>query len=179
MEVTTDSDEIHRHRAMNVELMLARAPESDAIRALAAHYGLRKSRFGPVEYDPLPNCILCKLCIRACEHLGNNVLTMVGRGDRQRVGMAFNEPSERCTGCASCASVCPTSCILVRESETGRTIWGQELPFARCKECGEPVMTERHRKKLIEVKGLPEDYYDLCETCKQAGTSKRFASIVW
>jgi NADH dehydrogenase/NADH:ubiquinone oxidoreductase subunit G len=179
MEVTTDSAEIHRHRAMNLELLLARAPGSERIRALAGQYGVVKPRFGPIEYDPLPNCILCKLCIRACEHLGNNVLTMVGRGDRQRVGMAFNKPSESCTGCASCVAVCPTNCIMMDDSATERTIWGQRLPFHLCKECGEPVVTERQREKMIQKKGLPEDYYDLCENCKQAGTGKRFSSIVW
>jgi len=177
--VTSESDEVLRYRTMNLELLLSRAPEAESIRELSARYGVTRPRFGPPAHDPLPNCIQCKLCVRACEHLGNNVLTMVGRGDKQRVGMAYNEPSERCTGCASCVSVCPTKCIFVRDSATDRTIWGQKLPFAKCKGCGSVVMTERQKSKMIAEKELPEDYYDLCETCKQAAATEGFAGIVW
>ncbi len=179
MTVVSESDRILINRAMNLELLLARAPESELVRQLAARYGITRPRFGPPSHTPLPNCILCKLCVRACEHLGNNVLTMVERGDKQRVGMAFNEPSENCTGCASCASVCPTRCIFVRDTAAERTIWGQKLPFATCNECGGAMMTERQKSKMIAENVLPEDYYDLCESCKQAAAGKRFAGIVW
>jgi bidirectional [NiFe] hydrogenase diaphorase subunit len=179
MEVATDSEEVRKNRAMNLELLLSRAPDSETVRQFASRYGVTKPRFAPPAHNPLPNCILCKLCVRACEHLGNNVLTLVGRGDKQRVGMAFNKPSESCTGCASCASVCPTNCIFVKDTATDRTIWGQKLPFLRCQGCGAPIMTERQKTKMIAKKALPEDYYDLCESCKRTAASKRFAGIVW
>ncbi|MBN2496750.1 MAG: (2Fe-2S)-binding protein [Deltaproteobacteria bacterium] len=179
MQVTTDTPAVQHHRAMNLELLLARAPGSARLRELAAQYGVRRTRFGPPATSPLPNCILCELCVRACEQLGNHALTMVGRGDKKRIGLAFNSPSEQCTGCASCASVCPTECIPVKDTAAGRTIWGQTHPLVLCKVCGAPVMTERQRAKAIAKKGLPEEYYDFCESCKQSTASKRFASIVW
>ncbi len=178
MKVWTESAEVQRHRAMNMELLLARAPNAPKLKAFAADLGVNRTRFGPAAYNPLANCILCELCVRACAKLGNNVLTMVGRGEKKRVGMAFNEPSDKCKGCAACVAVCPTDCIPIKDTATERTIWGQKLEFALCKSCGQPVMTKRQQASAIKGKGLPEDYYDTCESCKQAATSERFAEVV-
>ncbi len=179
IEVSTDSPEIRRHRAMNLELLLARAPSSEAIRKLAAQYGVSQPRFGPIKYNPLPNCILCELCVRACTELGHHALTTVGRGDRKRIGLPFNKPADTCVGCGACASVCPTHCIPMTDTLTKRAIWGQKHDFVRCSECGAPVITKKHRDHAIATKGLPEDYYDVCQSCKQIATSQRFAAIVW
>ncbi len=179
IEVATGSEEVRRHRAMNLELLLARAPGSDRIRRLAACYGVTRPRFGPLAHDPLPNCILCELCVRTCEHLGHHALTTAGRGDSKRIGLPFDKPAAGCVGCGSCASLCPTDCIPVEETAAGRTIWGQTFDFVPCKECGAPVMTDKHREFAVANKGLPEDYYDTCERCKQAAASKRFAAVVW
>jgi len=177
--VTTDSPEIHSQRAMNLELLLARAPGAEAIRELAAQYGVSHPRFGPLKYNPLPDCILCERCVRACAQLGHNALTIIGRGDRKRIGLPFNRPAESCVGCGSCVSVCPTDCIPIKDTTKTRTIWGQSFDFVVCEKCGTPVITEKYRAHSIKNKGLPEDYYDLCEACKQAATSERFAAIVW
>jgi bidirectional [NiFe] hydrogenase diaphorase subunit len=179
IEVNTDSPEIRKHRAMNIELLLARAPGSETVRELAARYGVAQPRFRPPEYNPLPNCILCELCVRACAQLGHHALSTVGRGDRKRIGLPFNKPADTCVGCGSCVSVCPTDCILMKDTATSRTIWGQVFSFVRCKECGVPVITEAHRDFALNTKALPEDYYDFCESCKQISTSKRFASVAW
>jgi NADH dehydrogenase/NADH:ubiquinone oxidoreductase subunit G len=179
IEVTTDSPEIRSQRAMNLELLLARAHGSEAVRELARQYGVTRPRFGPPAYNPLPNCILCELCVRACAHLGHHALTIVGRGDRKRIGLPFNKPASSCVGCGSCVSVCPTDCIPVKDTATGRTIWGQSFDFVHCTECGSPVMTAKHREHAIATTELPEDYYDVCESCKQAASSKRFAAVVW
>lgn len=179
IQVFTDTEEVRRHRAMNLELLLARAPGSDRIRQLAARYGVTRARFGPPAHAPLPDCILCELCVRTCAALDHHALTTVGRGDKKRIGLPFNRPADTCVGCASCASVCPTDCILVKESDTQRTIWGQSFDFVRCSECGAPVITEAQKAFAIANQGLPEDYYETCERCKQAAASKRFAAVVW
>ncbi len=178
-EVTTDSDLIHRMRAVNLELLLARAPGSQRVRELAQAYGVSRPRFPPVDDTWLPNCIMCELCVRVCEELGHNALAVLGRGDQKKIGLPFNQPAESCVGCGSCHSVCPTDCILMRDTRTARAIWGQTFDFVLCKECGAPVITEKHRAFAIENKELPEDYYDLCEACKQAAASKRFAQVAW
>jgi bidirectional [NiFe] hydrogenase diaphorase subunit len=179
LRVRTDTPQVRKHRAMNLELMLARAPGSERIRQLAAACGVNRSRFAPLAFDPLPNCILCELCVRTCAQLGHNALTSVGRGDKKRIGLPFNRPSETCVGCASCASVCPTDCIRVVDTNATRAIWGQKFDFVNCGECGSPVITKAHRDHALASNELPEDYYDTCERCKQVAASKRFAAVVW
>jgi NADH dehydrogenase/NADH:ubiquinone oxidoreductase subunit G len=179
IEVTTDSELIHKMRAVNLELLLARAPGARRVRDLAARYGVSRPRFAPVDDNWLPNCILCELCVRVCEHQGHSALSTLGRGDQKKIGLPFNRPAESCVGCGACYSVCPTECILMKETRTNRTIWGQTFDFVPCKECGAPVITEKHRDFAIKNQELPENYYDLCEACKQAAASKRFASVAW
>jgi bidirectional [NiFe] hydrogenase diaphorase subunit len=179
IEVVTDSEQIRKQRAANIELLLARAPGSARLRQLAVEYGVAAPRFKPRVDSKLPDCILCELCVRVCAKLGHHALNTIGRGEHKRIGLPFNQPSDSCIGCGSCVSVCPTDCIFMKDSSTARTIWGQNFPFVFCKGCGAPVMTAAHRDFAIREKGLPEDYYDNCESCKQAATSKRFAAVAW
>lgn len=179
MQVVTDSELVRRQRTANLELLLARAPGSQRLRALAARYGIQAPRFEPPPSDGLQNCILCELCVRVCAMLGHDALGVLGRGEKKRIGLPFNQPAASCVGCASCAAVCPTDCIKVSETPQARTIWGQSFDFARCRVCGAPMMTERQRQFEIEKNGLPEDSYDTCESCKRQQTSERFAAVTW
>jgi NADH dehydrogenase/NADH:ubiquinone oxidoreductase subunit G len=179
LEIVSDTPEVRAHRAMNLEILLARAPGSARVRELAREYGVTRTRFPQVPETALQNCILCELCTRVCSMLGHNALSTVGRGDKKRVGPPFGQPSDKCVGCASCRSVCPTACVFMRDTPTTRTIWGKTFEFVLCKNCGAPVMTREHRQHALAHAGLPEDYYDVCEPCKQAGAAARFASVVW
>ena len=72
MEVETDTEEVIHHRKMIVELLLARCPNNDFVKDLAAQYGIDEPRF-KLDDD---SCILCGLCTRMCERhqdtCGNN-----------------------------------------------------------------------------------------------------------
>ena len=70
----------------------------------------------------------------------SSALSTLGRGDQKKIGLPFNQPAESCVGCGSCYSVCPTECILMRETRSSRTIWGQTFDFVLCKQCGTPVI---------------------------------------
>ncbi|MBI5528127.1 MAG: (2Fe-2S)-binding protein [Deltaproteobacteria bacterium] len=179
LQVVTDTPEVRAHRAMNLELLLARAPGSARVREMARQYGVTRTRFPQVAESALANCILCELCMRVCSRLGHDALSAIGRGDKKRIGPPFGTPSERCVGCASCRSVCPTACVFVRDTATSRTIWGKTFEFVLCKNCGAPVLTREHRQHALAHAGLPEDYYDVCEPCKQADAAGRFANVVW
>jgi bidirectional [NiFe] hydrogenase diaphorase subunit len=176
--VITDSPAIRKHRAMNLELLLARAPASESLRRLAAEYGVYRSRFAVHDESGIQNCILCELCTRVCTQLGHNALSVIGRGDSKRIGIPFNQPSATCVGCASCVSVCPTRCILIQDTKSTRTIWGRTFKFILCKYCHAPVITEKHYQHAMTYGGLPEDYYDVCESCKQTANAERFESLV-
>ena len=64
LEVLTDSPRVHKNRALTLELLLARCPESTPIRKLAGQYGVSKPRFAALKDD----CILCGLCVRVCQN---------------------------------------------------------------------------------------------------------------
>ncbi len=114
--VRTDSSEVLEARKMVVELLLARAPKAEKVRELAAEMGVEKPRF-PVD-EKGDDCILCGLCVRACEEVvGKSVVNFINRGDEREVTTAFGEPSEECITCGACALVCPTECIKIEEAD--------------------------------------------------------------
>jgi NADH dehydrogenase/NADH:ubiquinone oxidoreductase subunit G len=173
----TDSPRIRRHRAMNLELLLRRAPDAPALRALATQLGVAEPRFAPVTDAPLPGCILCELCVRVCAALGYNALAALGRGRDKSVGPPFGlAEAKSCVGCGSCVEACPTDCIAMEDTATSRTIWGRTLEFSTCERCGARLMTTSQRAVTAARGDLPAHYYDLCESCKRVVLSERLAA---
>ncbi len=107
MEIQTETEAVHQGRKMIVELLMARCPEVPIIKELAEKYDIEKSRF-PVEEE---DCILCGLCTRICEKMGNSAISLTGRGLDLQVDTPFSSTSEDCLACGACASVCPTGHI--------------------------------------------------------------------
>jgi formate hydrogenlyase subunit 6/NADH:ubiquinone oxidoreductase subunit I len=112
--VETDTERIRKARAVVFELRLARSPDSERLKALAAEHGVTGTR---IELDSDGGCILCGLCVRACAEVSErHAVSMAFRGPRRRVETPFGRMSERCIGCGSCAYVCPTGCITVEQA---------------------------------------------------------------
>ncbi len=107
MEINTDSEAVHQGRKLIVELLLARCPEVPLLQKLAAEYGIEEPRFEK-END---TCILCGLCVRACEKMGANAISLTGRGVDMKVDTPFHIQTEACIACGACATVCPTGHI--------------------------------------------------------------------
>jgi len=107
MEVQTDTEEVHEGRKLIVELLLTRCPEVPIIKDLAAQYGIEEPRFRKLD----DTCILCGLCTRICERMGNSAIGMIGRGIDMQVETPFHTHSEVCLGCGACVAVCPTGHI--------------------------------------------------------------------
>ncbi|MCD8300976.1 MAG: FAD-dependent oxidoreductase, partial [Clostridiales bacterium] len=66
-----------------------------------------------IERDP-NKCILCGLCVRACEEvMGVGALGLVGRGFDTVVMPALGKPLEEtgCISCGQCVSICPTGAL--------------------------------------------------------------------
>ncbi len=111
MEVFTDTDEVHKGRKLIVELLLARCPDVPVIRDLAKKYDIREPRFKKEKDD----CIMCGLCVRMCERMGNSAISLTGRGVDIKVDTPFDIQSDVCMGCGACASVCPTGHIKLED----------------------------------------------------------------
>jgi formate dehydrogenase major subunit len=105
---------------------LARPGARNELREVAAHLGVRESRFvGARHASPrderhpylamdLDECIVCGRCVRACEELqGAFALTYVGRGWSTRIaaGLDAGFKDSACVSCGACASTCPTGAI--------------------------------------------------------------------
>ncbi len=86
MEVFTDSEKVHSGRKLIVEMLLSRCPEVPVIKDLALKYGITETRF-ELEND---DCILCGLCVRICERMGNSALSLAGRGTEYEGGHPFS-----------------------------------------------------------------------------------------
>ena len=114
MEVTTDSDDVIQGRKLIVEMLLARCPDVPILQKLAKRYGIEASRF-KAEDD---TCILCGLCVRMCEKMGNSAIALTGRGVEMKVDTPFHVQTDICQACGACASVCPTGHITLDKIKT-------------------------------------------------------------
>ncbi|NVM25539.1 MAG: (2Fe-2S)-binding protein, partial [Desulfobacterales bacterium] len=111
MEVYTDTEAVHEGRKLNVELLLARCPNVPIVKELAATYGIKEPRFKKEDND----CILCGLCTRMCERVGNSAISLTGRGIDIRVDTPFHIQTDVCMACGACVSVCPTGHIKLED----------------------------------------------------------------
>ncbi|MBW1910490.1 MAG: FAD-dependent oxidoreductase, partial [Deltaproteobacteria bacterium] len=111
MEVNTDTEAIREGRKLIVELLLARCPDVPLLKELATKYDIKEPRFKEEGDD----CILCGLCVRICEKMGNSALSLTGRGVDIKVDTPFHVQTDVCMACGACAFVCPTGHIKLED----------------------------------------------------------------
>jgi len=108
MVVKTASERVLKTRKMMVELLLARCPEVEAVKALARQMGLQNTRFPKKNED----CILCGLCARVCEErMKVGAVNFVNRGTDKKIGTPYDKHSPTCIACGACQTVCPVECV--------------------------------------------------------------------
>ncbi len=106
MVVETQSERVMRSRRMIVELLMAGAYTAPEILSLAEELGVKEIRYKMPEENA---CILCGLCVRACNEIANiNAISVVQRGIAKKVSTPFQIASSRCIGCGTCVLICPT-----------------------------------------------------------------------
>ncbi|OGA19384.1 MAG: (2Fe-2S)-binding protein [Betaproteobacteria bacterium RIFCSPLOWO2_12_FULL_63_13] len=106
--VNTRSKQIDGIRKVLTEQLLAYAPESEVLQALAREYKADKDRF-PRE----PSfCILCGLCVRYCAEVKQKyAVGFVDRGPSREISFVPELAATECWDCKQCFPLCPTSAL--------------------------------------------------------------------
>jgi len=167
LEVKTSSPRVLDNRKMILELLLARCCKNKVIQELAAQMGIEQPSFKP-EYLEDNDCILCGLCVRACEQVvGVSAISLVNRGITKEVAPPFFEAATACIGCGSCYYVCPTAIKMEDKGDT-RIIhnWKVEFKLKKCKVCGNYWAPEKQLDYIRDKLHLPEEFFDVCPDCK-------------
>ncbi len=161
--VNTEGEWVQKARTLAFRNLLAMAPQSNRIRALAESFNVP---LGPVA----DGCIRCRLCIRVCkEVVGIGALKMA-----ERDGLRLIVPNEGlCIGCGTCANICPTGAIYMADEDGVRTISIRDEvigvnPLERCEACGRFFASQKfinHVKLLTRNHAAVKELHQYCHSC--------------
>lgn len=172
LEVVTNSDKIKKMRKDIILLLLLKTPNNQYIKKLAEEYEV----IPPERYEDktsTEDCILCGLCVKACEKMGTSAISLVNRGTTKKVSTPYDDSSKDCIGCGACAEVCPTRAIKFTDKDTTRTIWNKEFNLVKCESCGK-YYTTKEALNFINKKLGEESSEHICESCRKKSISEKF-----
>ena len=180
LAVYLGSRNVNENLATTLKMMLAEAPSSPEIQALAARHGVSLEQV-EADFDDLDRenlCIRCGLCTRICDRLGHSAIANMGRGDERTMGTPNDTASPDCTGCAACAHLCPTGAIPVTESNGRRRIWHRDFEMVACTKCGRSYITVEQMRHHVERTHLDESYFELCDECSRRAVAEKMLENV-
>ncbi|MBN1671820.1 MAG: (2Fe-2S)-binding protein [Kiritimatiellae bacterium] len=175
MVVYASSERAVRARQGVMRLLLARAPESEPLRNLAARMGVHDTPY-PKVTESQRNCILCGLCTAVCEEvIGRAAIGFAGRGADRAVAAPFRQPSDDCIACGACAAVCPVGTIQVRihadTNEAEISPFKARVKLRLCERCGKRMVSEPLASQILEKAELDWEEFRkrarLCTACRR------------
>ena len=179
--VYTNSERAQQARRGVMELLLARSPESEELKALAARMGVEGTRY-PTVTESQRSCILCGLCVQVCEQVvGQSAIGFAGRGVERTVAAPFRQASEDCIGCGVCAAICPVGTIKVRihedEQEVEISPFKSRAKLLVCKDCGAPIVSGQVGDYVLSKVTIDsEEWRERLRLCPQC---RRRQSMGW
>jgi bidirectional [NiFe] hydrogenase diaphorase subunit len=184
--VSSGSEKVRRTRRVVMELLLARCPGSRQVLELARRIGVAESRFPKpapsrlkASEKALTDCILCGLCVRACEEaIGASAISFSDRGPNRRVASPFYVNSEACIGCGACAAVCPTGVIQLEDTPEGvrrLPFLNTEVALARCALCGAFFAPEPQLRSLRAKAPAVQEHLAICPACRMREFGNRLS----
>lgn len=180
--VYVSSERARKARCGIMELLLARSPESEELKALAERMGVKGTPY-PTVTESQRNCILCGLCVQVCEEIiGQAAISFAGRGVDKTVASPFRQASEDCIGCGACAAVCPVGTIKVRVHKDEREV--EISPFKSrakllvCKNCGAPTVSIEVAEQALSRLDIDiEEFRQLMQFCPKCRRSQAAACL--
>lgn len=174
VEVLTSTPVIDRIRKHIIMLLYKRASGSEEMQRLYRQYGCSNSTLAE---NPEESCILCNLCVLACDEIGVSALALIMRGTSKQASTPYNMAADACIGCGTCARICPTQAIAIRDEGGTRTIWHKSFALVPCEACGKHYATRDEIAYLAQRK--PEFALELnyCEDCRQKRLAKKILSF--
>jgi bidirectional [NiFe] hydrogenase diaphorase subunit len=136
MSALTQSPRVQAARRMTAELLMSSGAHLPLIQAVASSFGVQDVRFSLPQND----CILCGLCVRACDELvGAHAISLAQRGLKKEFAPPFEITSAACIGCATCVLICPTGAIKLSDI-TPEPHAGHDA--RTCRVCGEQSLLQ-------------------------------------
>ncbi|MBN1305984.1 MAG: (2Fe-2S)-binding protein [Anaerolineales bacterium] len=159
--IHTHSPEVEATRKFILEMLISDHPldcmTCDAagdcrLQDLAYEYGVKGGRYQDgfkhsyEVNDPNPfiqvdrnKCILCHLCVRACDHVnGVEAISVFYRGFNAHIGFGADGSLQDspCEFCGSCVAVCPTAALSPKLASGKGRSWQVEKVDTVCSYCG-------------------------------------------
>jgi formate dehydrogenase major subunit len=169
---------------------LAREGDRNELRDVAAHFGLKKSRYKGERHDyakddrhpyikvDMNECIVCGRCVRACDEIqGTFALAYAGRGFGTRIvaGADSGFTDSACVSCGACVQTCPTGALDETAFKAKETL--DRTVTTTCAYCGVGCSLEVHVRdeQVVAIDPAEHGPSNLGHTCVKGRFAHQYA----